>query len=167
MCDNHFLKTDFKTPVGSAYKLLLCGYAVPSIFNMTVIQIPNKIYRSETCKPSSSQLTTSELSTSVQDEPLCLTPKRHLCFKSAEEEYLLISTPSKCKTTISPYRKTTPSKLVLKNKIIKQANTIKLLKQQIRRKDIKIITLAGLLKLLKDKKVLNMKSEEPMLDKFG
>jgi len=161
------LKSDFKTPVGGTYKLLLCDDAVPSIFNMTVIQTPTKIYRSEICEPTSSQLSTTEFSTSVQDEPLCLTPKRHLCFKSAEEKSSLLSTPSKCKITISPYRKTTPSKLVLKNKIIKQANTIKLLKQQIRRKDIKINTLAGLLKLLKDKKVLNMESEELMLDKFG
>jgi len=42
-----------------------------------------------------------------------------------------------------------------------------LLKQQIRRKDIKINTSAGLLKLLKDKKVLNMESEELMLSNFG
>jgi len=166
LCNNHFLKTNFKTPVGGTYKLLLCDDAVPSVFNMTA-KTPTKIYRSEICEPTSSQLTTTEFSTSVQDGPLCPTPKRHLCFKSAEEESSLISTPSKCKITISPYRKTTPSKLVLKNKIIKQANTIKLLKQQIRRKDIKINTLAGLLKLLTDKKVLNMESEELMLDKFG
>ncbi|XP_025204069.1 THAP domain-containing protein 1-like, partial [Melanaphis sacchari] len=137
LCNNHFLKSDFKTSVGGTYKLLLCDDAVPSIFNITVIQTPIKIYRSEICEPTSSQLTTTEFSTSVQDEPLCPTPKRNLCFKSAEEKSSLLSTPSK---------------LVLKNKIIKQANTIKLLKQQIRRKYIKINALAGLLKLLKDKK---------------
>ncbi|XP_026816130.1 THAP domain-containing protein 2-like [Rhopalosiphum maidis] len=135
---NHFLKTDFKTSVGGTYKLLLSDDAVPSIFNMNVVQTPTKIYCSEICKPTSSELTTTKLSTSVQDEPLCLTPKTHLCFKSAEEEFSLISTPSK----------------------------FKLLKQQIRRKDTKINTLAGLLKLLKDKKVLNMESEELILDKF-
>ena len=152
MCNNQFLISDFKTPVGGTYKLLLCDDAVPSIFNITVIQTPTKIYRSEICEPTSSQITTTEFSTSVQDEQLCLTLKRHLCFKSAEEESSLISTPSKYKINISTYRKTTPSKLVLENKLIKQANTIKLLKQQIRRKDIKINTLAGLLKLQKANK---------------
>lgn len=77
---------------------------------MTVIQTPTKINHSEICEPTSNQLTTTEFSTLVQDEPLCLTLKRHLCFKSAEDESSLLSTPSKCKITISPYRKTTPSK---------------------------------------------------------
>lgn len=42
-----------------------------------------------------------------------------------------------------------------------------MLKQQIRRKDVKINTLAGLLNLLKDKQVLHTESEELMLNKFG
>jgi len=88
------LKNGFKTPIVGTYKLLLCDDAVPSIFNMTVIQTPTKIYRSKICEPTSSQLTTTEFSTSVQDEPLCFTSKRHLYFKSAEEESSLISTPS-------------------------------------------------------------------------
>jgi len=177
------LKSDFKTPVGGSYKLLLRDDAVPSIFNTTVKETPTKIYRSEFDKPSTSKLNinqqsnistnvsnysdTLEISTTVQDEPLCLTPKRQVCFKSAAEEAPLVITPSKCKITISPHKKTTPSKFELKNKIKIQSNTIKLLKQQIRRKDIKISTLAGLLKLLKDKQVLHTDSEELMLNKFG
>ncbi|XP_016658154.1 THAP domain-containing protein 1-like [Acyrthosiphon pisum] len=48
-CSNHFLKSDFKTPVGGTYKLLLCDDAVPSIFNMTVIQTPTTIYITQKC----------------------------------------------------------------------------------------------------------------------
>ena len=163
--------------VGGSYKLLLCDDAVPSIFSTTVKQTPTKIYRSEFDEPSTSQsnissyvsnyLDTTEFSTSVQDKPLCLTPKRHVCCKSAEEEAPLVTTPSKYKINISPHKKTTPSKFELKYKIKTQANTIKLLKQQIRRKNIKINTLAGLLKLLKEKQVLHTESEEIILNKFG
>lgn len=183
MCNKHFVKSDFKTPVGGSYKLLLHDDAVPSIFNTSVKQTPTKRYCSEFNQPTTSQSSisqqsnissdvlydsnTTEFSTSVQDEPLCLTPKRNVCFKSAEEEIPLIITPSKCKITVSPYKKTTPSKLELKNKLKTQANTIKLLKQQLRRKDIKINTLEGLLKLLKDKQLLDINSQEMMLSKFG
>lgn len=58
--------------------------------------------------------TTTEFSPSVQDEPLCITPKRNVYFKSAEEDIPFIITPSKYEITISPYKKTTPSKFELK-----------------------------------------------------
>ncbi|XP_025207116.1 THAP domain-containing protein 1-like [Melanaphis sacchari] len=137
LCNNHFLKSDFKTPVDGTYKLLLRDDAVPSIFNITVIQTPTKIYRSEICEPTSSQLTTTEFSTSVQDEPLCLTPKRRWTFKSAKKE-------SKLRFT------TPPSMLELEKKIMEGFEIMEFLEKKIMRTDIKINNLAARIKLYKE-----------------
>lgn len=169
LCHNHFLRSDFRNPVGGSYKLLLRNDAVPSVFNTNTNQTSTKINWSEFDKPTTNQLNvpqqsdistsvsnssyTTELSTSVKDEPLCLTMEKNMCTKSAEEETPILINPSKCKITISPYKKTSASNLELKNKLKSQAKAIKLLKQQVKCNDIRINTLETRLKLLEDKQI--------------
>jgi len=54
LCNNHFVKSDFKNPVGGSYKLLLRDGAVPSVFNNLVSQPIKKLNLSNFDEPTTS-----------------------------------------------------------------------------------------------------------------
>lgn len=124
--------------------------AVPSIFNT---DFP------ESAKTGRADIPEQDIfenyyqySTQIQTVQLSLTPKRNVQLKnnSINLENSLLTTPSKGHTiTISLFIITLPTKFDLKNKFKSQAFTIKMLKQQSRRKNMKINSLEGLLGLFR------------------